>query len=308
MKKSFYFGMGCSLLSFGMLRWRRARGGLFSGMSRYASQSSTSSSRPTGAGGYTFDALPPKPGNGGQFHHSPQYAHGSSTNSRSGFVIDMTLSTLLGLGTSLLAIENDLFYPTANAHDRNQNQQQSLPSYAIEPPPQWISPSIPLVPGRSVIADTLCRPLTEEFRKFPKRLWRNGNHRKGIEGGCDDHHMALYANSGWRGTKYYEGNDNASVVNSGETADGTTGNAANRQGAGVYERLVLDNLQGFVINCERRARQERTLRKIQGMREGAPVVIPEAGVSADEDLDLSDIYYERECEDDRGEDDAGFGL
>ena len=160
MKKSFYFGMGCSLLSFGMLQWRRARGGLFSGMSKYASPSSTSSSRPTGAGGYTFDALPPKPSNEGHHlhHHSPQYANGSSTNSRSGFIIDVTLSTLLGLGTSLLSIENDLFYPTANDTNnqtQQQQQQQSPPSYAIEPPPQWISPSIPLVPGRSVIADTL---------------------------------------------------------------------------------------------------------------------------------------------------------
>ena len=234
MKKSFYFGMGCSLLSFGMLRLRRARGGLFSGMSKYASPSSTSSSRPTGAGGYTFDALPPKPSNEGHHlhHHSPQYANGSSTNSRSGFIIDVTLSTLLGLGTSLLSIENDLFYPTANDTNnqtQQQQQQQSPPSYAIEPPPQWISPSIPLVPGRSVIADTLCRPLTEEFRKFPKRMWQNGNHHKGInEGeGYDNHHMALYANSGWRGTKYYKDNDNTSVVNLGENANRSTTTGGN---------------------------------------------------------------------------------
>ena len=153
-------------------------------------------------------------------------------------------------------------------------------------------------------------------------MWQNGN-RKGIEGSGYDYdinHTALYANSGWRGTKYHEGSDsNAPVVNSGENNadvsttggndDNSTGDA-NRQEAGVYERLVLDNLQGFVINCERRARQERKLRKIKGIREGAPVVIPEVGVSADEDLDLSDVYYESECDDDDDDDnyDTGFGL
>lgn len=75
-----------------------------------------------------------------------------------------------------------------------------------------------------------------------------------------------------------------------------SGGGIGEQQQGVYEHLVLDSLQGFIINCERRARQERKIRKIRGMRysndddDATPVVIPHDGVSADEDLTLDDIY------------------
>ena len=108
------------------------------------------------------------------------------------------------------------------------------------------------------MADTLCGPLTREFRKFPKSSWQSVNHR-GIENGYNDH-MALYANSGWKGTEYYEDNDNASVVSISED-DGERG-IDGKDGRGEYECMVLDSLQGFVINCERRPRHERRLRQI----------------------------------------------
>ena len=94
---------------------------------------------------------------------------------------------------------------------------------------------------------------------------------------------------------------NASILSLGENDDQSQGER------GVYERLVLDNLQGFIINCERRARQERKLRKIRGLRRDAGVVIPEPeGVVCDEDLSLDDVYLvdREEDDDDRG----GFGL
>jgi len=300
MKKSLYFGMGCGLLSFGMLRWRRGRGGgPLSGMSRYASSSSSSSSSSRSTGGYTFDALPPKPNLLHQHHHAG--GSGSTNNSRSGFLLDVTLSTIIGMGTSLLAVESDVFYPTTNSATNNNGNEKQL-NTITDPPPQWISPSIPLVPGRSVISETLCQPLTEEFRKFPKQLWQSGNHR-GIENGYNNH-MALYANSGWKGTKYYQGNDNASVVSLGE--NGSASDEHSSDGRGVYERLVLDSLQGFIINCERRSRQEQKLRKIRGLRrDGSPVVIPDGGVFANEEMELDDIYL-MESEEDGN--DTGFGL
>jgi len=62
MKKSLYFGLGCGVVGFGMLRWRRRGrliGGGFSGLSKYAS---SSSSKPkSSSGGYTFDPIPPPP-------------------------------------------------------------------------------------------------------------------------------------------------------------------------------------------------------------------------------------------------------
>lgn len=302
MKKSFCFGMGCGLLGFGALRLRRGGGGLFGTMSRYAS-----SSRSNHAGGYRFDALPPpKAPSAVQQHHYQQQPAGS------GLVFDVALGTFLGLGTSLLAFEFDTFYPSAQRGTAADSQQpldnDDGNTMAAEPPPQWISPSVPLVPGRSVISDTLCQPLTEEFKKFPKELWRSGNLNRGIEAGYTNH-MALYANSGWKGTRYYQGNENAEVVSLGENGGGgggvANGSGTAPQGAGMYEKLLLDNLQGFVINCERRSRHERKLQKRKGMRRGSSqaVVIPEEGVTADEDLELDDIYLV-----DRGEEDAGIGL
>ena len=143
--------------------------------------------------------------------------------------------------------------------------------------------------------------------------------------------MGLYANMGWRGTKYYQQqqhqhhqqqyiskqkqqlHDNVNIEILGENPTDL-----NYNNIGVYERLVLDNLQGFVINCERRSRHEAKLRKLRypkrgglllgsGSRGGSgngrnswsdqqqqqlsPVVIPDEGVFADEDLELDDIYF-----------------
>ena len=145
--------------------------------------------------------------------------------------------------------------------------------------------------------------------------------------------MALYANMGWRGTKYYQQKlleeeqryggrkttskqqlqqrDNVNMEILGENPSDN-----NYNDIGIYERLVLDNLQGFVINCERRSRHEHKLRKLRNPRGGlllgsggrghsrnhlgdgslqqqqlTPVVIPDDGVFADEDLELDDIYF-----------------
>ena len=345
MKKSLYFGLGCGVVGFGMLRWRRrgrliGSGGFSDGLSKYAS---SSSSKPkSSSGGYTFDPIPPppKPNNNAlqqnmqqQSYSSAYYQqqgynnthHGSSTgSSKTGLIIDVALSTILGLGASILALQTDIFYPTtltisiSNNGDDNIDEtattttmdtnKTSITIGEMPPPPQWISSDIPLVPGRSMISETLCKPLTNEFRKFPRQLWQSGNN-KGIENGYNNH-MALYANSGWKGTKYYNGNENASLEMLGENVGGSSNDVGVSGGEGgeqqrgisqrgVYEHLVLDSLQGFIINCERRARQERKIRKIRGMMrynsnddddDATPVVIPHDGVSADEDLTLDDIY------------------
>jgi hypothetical protein len=176
------------------------------------------------------------------------------------------------------------------------------------------------------LSDTLCGPLTTEFRKFPKEFWQGGSRNVGIENGFHNH-MSLYANMGWRGTKYYQQqqqqqasnqkqhlNDNVNLEILGENPTDL-----NYNNIGVYERLVLDNLQGFVINCERRSRHEAKLRKLRYPKRGglllgsggsssgrgsggrnywneeqqqlSPVVIPDDGVFADEDLELDDIYF-----------------
>ena len=344
MKKSLYFGLGCGVVGFGMLRWRRRGrligGGFSDGLSKYAS---SSSSKPkSSSGGYTFDPIPPPPKpntnalqqNMQQQSYSSAYYqqqgynnthHGSSTgSSKTGLIIDVALSTILGLGASILALQTDIFYPTtltisiSNNGDDNIDEtattttmdtnKTSITIGEMPPPPQWISSDIPLVPGRSMISETLCKPLTNEFRKFPRQLWQSGNN-KGIENGYNNH-MALYANSGWKGTKYYNGNENASLEMLGENVGGSSNDVGVSGGEGgeqqrgisqrgVYEHLVLDSLQGFIINCERRARQERKIRKIRGMMrynsnddddDATPVVIPHDGVSADEDLTLDDIY------------------
>ena len=344
MKRSFCFGLGCGLASLTMLRWRRGTriaGGGGGMMSKYASTSAplssatrtrTASSSSHSNGGYTFDPLPPKSSHAALQQQQQYQQHSRNfnntkqqrNNSLFGSAIDVTLATLLGLGTSLLAIETDIFYPKATTTtDANDNQTTTANTNTIEPPPQWISPNIPLVPGRSTISDTLCAPLTSEFRKFPKQLWQSGKHQSmGIENGYNNH-MALYANSGWKGTKYYQGNDNASVISLGENADAGTnmsrdnssniGDSTSTMSArqqGVYEQLVLDNLQSFIINCERRSRHEQKIRKLKGIRDknyNRHVVIPSEGVVADEDLELDDIYL-IENEEDEGCGDAEFGL
>jgi hypothetical protein len=355
MVSSLMFGMGCGLLSFAALRYRRIQklqhggggdshrglfGSLFSGgaygrskSKYYGGGNSTSSS-----GGYAFDPPPPPLSKIG--HNNGNYAGGSSTGNRLGFVIDMVLSTSLGLLTSLLVFESDIFYPqpvpilssslSINNNDTNMDNNDDNSSgnannaVALSNPilpPQWISPIIPLVPGRSILSDTLCGPLTTEFRKFPKEFWQGGSRNVGIENGFHNH-MSLYANMGWRGTKYYQQqqqqqqqasnqkqrqhlNDNVNLEILGENPTDL-----NYNNIGVYERLVLDNLQGFVINCERRSRHEAKLRKLRYPKRGGlllgsggrnywneeqqqltPVVIPDDGVFADEDLELDDIYF-----------------
>ena len=316
MTRSLFFGMGCGLLGLGSLRYRRhglGPGGFFGRGGR---------STTTSSGGYSFDP-PPNNGIGG----------GHPSSSRFGYVIDASLSTFLGLGTSLLAIEYDAFYPrrSATTTTTTGGGDGSTSSTMVLPPPQWISPIVPLVPGRSIISDTLCGPLTDEFRKFPKELWRSGSLNKGIEGGYNNH-MALYANAGWRGTKYYQRQLNERFENNRIVYDanvevlGENAIDNNYNDIGPYERLVLENLQGFVINCERRSRHENRMRKLRGLdtrhhlrgdRHGGgglngslaktPVVIPDDGVFADEDMELDDIYFVDDNNDGEDEEDGTVG-
>uniref|UniRef100_A0A7S2PAV4 Uncharacterized protein n=1 Tax=Skeletonema marinoi TaxID=267567 RepID=A0A7S2PAV4_9STRA len=290
MKKSFYFGFASTVSSFVLLRWRRRRMNVpFGGLSKYASRSSTRSS-----GGYKFDPI---------HQHQPssmnsvQHASSSGTKPpRSGFFTDVALSALLGMGLSLLAVENDLFYPTGNSSAGDDN---GPPLMSITPPPQWISHQIPLVPGKSLISETLCQPLTEEFKKFPKELWQSGNHR-GIENGYNNH-IALYANGGWKDTKYYNSNPNASVVSLGEKHNESKRKYEDSKNR-IYEHLVVDSLQGFIINCERRARYEQKLRKLKNIPERTYPIIPPSGVPANEELELDDIYLMEEKSDDDNDD------
>ncbi|KAL7519407.1 hypothetical protein ACHAWX_004169 [Stephanocyclus meneghinianus] len=282
MKRSALFGLGCGIATFGLLRWRR--GGMTSSLSSYSSRSSR--------GGYKFDPIPEKSDLlSGSFQQQQHF--GSPPKSR--VLLHAALSTILGSGISLLAIETDLFYPST--HQNAETNTTTATSEMITPPPQWISPQIPLVPGRSMVSDLLCQPLTKEFRKFPKQLWQSGRHR-GLENGLNNH-IALYANGGWKDTKYYDSNPNASVLSLGDRGYVDSLDGGER---GIYEQLVLDSLQGFIINCERRARFERKLRRISGKKNESPVVIPRDGVPADEDLELDDIYFvhgvEEECSDD----------
>jgi hypothetical protein len=287
MTRSLCFGMGCGLLGLGALRWRR-RGGGFGGNGWKGGNSSSSSS--SSSGGYAFD---PPPGVSGPA-------------SRFGLVVDASLSAILALGASLLAIESDAFYPNPTSTSTSTTE--------VVPPPQWISSIVPLVPGRSVISDTLCGPLTDEFRKFPRETWRDG-------------HMALYANAGWRGTKYYREQrhqrrprrvggeredeyDHAATAEGRAEDDSPNNNDDRYDDVGMYERLVLDSLYGFVINCERRSRHEGRIRRLRGLdrhRAAPPVVIPDDGVFADEDMELDDIYRVDDDDGDGNVNDEGGG-
>mmetsp|Transcript_15728 Transcript_15728/g.22360 ORF Transcript_15728/g.22360 Transcript_15728/m.22360 type:complete len:372 (+) Transcript_15728:78-1193(+) len=286
MKRSFYFGFATTLSSFVLLRWRRRRRVTvpFGGLSKYASRSSTRSS-----GSYKFDHIHPQ--QPGTLTNVPHASNSSAKPPRSGFVTDVALSALLGMGLSLLAIENDIFYPTGNSSTGDDN---GPPLMSITPPPQWISHQIPLVPGKSLISETLCQPLTEEFKKFPKELWQSGNHR-GIENGYNNH-IALYANGGWKDTKYYNSNPNASVVSLGEQHNESKQKYEDSKNR-IYEHLVVDSLQGFIINCERRARYEKKLRKVRNIPERTRPTIPPDGVPANEELELDDIYFHSDEDD-----------
>ena len=268
-----------------VLRWRRGAGIFRGGMAKNRSYSPSSSPPPssskTSTGGYTFDRLPAAPKS--NLHHPNASTGGSgSHNPPSGLLLDTMLGTVFGLGTSLLIMETGTFYPTSQGDDG---------AATASPPPQWMSPAIPLVPGRSVVSETLCGPLTREFRRFPKQLWRSVRGRNsGVENGHNNH-VALYANSGWKGSGYHGGNKNAEVVSLGEAGPAPSGRE------GEYERLLLDSLQGFVVNCQRRSRQEGRLRGERAVSlraalgAAAPVVIPDDGVACEDDLELDDIYF-----------------
>lgn len=151
-----------------------------------------------------------------------------------------------------------------------------------------------------MLSDKMCGHLTREFRNFPKDTWKS-------------EHMGLLPNGGWKDTKYYDRNVNASVVALGEkdvggSSDGGIGgsigvggggagnNNSWTDGRGEYESLV-DSLQGFVINCERRRRYEEKVWKLRGNHgsssTASTVVVPEGGVPAHEEMELDDLYHER---------------
>lgn len=299
LKKSCLLGLGCGLLTFSGMRLGRGAGhfGGGGGLSRYRSSSNIGRSSGLG-GGYRLDPNP--------------HAFGNSYRPGSPYVpapkspfYDFTLASILGMTVSLSAWSLDAFYPKTTiiqTDEVDKNGKKKTIEVALLPPP-WISPQIPLVPGRSIISDELCKPLTDEFRKFPKELWLSGSYRKGIENGYHNH-MGLYANGGWKDTKYYNQNSNATVVALGEHGHGHDGSVNRNERAvkGMYESLLIDSLQGFVINCERRSRYERKLKKIRGSTlrgDESPVVIPVDGVPADETLELDDVYcFEEDYEED----------
>mmetsp|Transcript_30952 Transcript_30952/g.74793 ORF Transcript_30952/g.74793 Transcript_30952/m.74793 type:complete len:227 (-) Transcript_30952:368-1048(-) len=128
MKRSFCFGAGCGLLGFGMLRWRR--GGGAGGLSRNASSLSSASSRPSW-GGYKFDPVPSRSNNGSNMHHQHlHHQYNSNNNTGSGFLLDTALSTIIGMGTSLLAIESDLFFPTTTTANGGSDGKNRSPAAA----------------------------------------------------------------------------------------------------------------------------------------------------------------------------------
>jgi len=290
LKKSCLLGMGCGLLTFSGMRLGRGAGlfGRGGGLSRYRSSPSGGSSSYLG-GGYRLDPNPHVSGN-------PYQSGSSSAPAPKSPFYDFTLASILGMTVSLSAWSTDAFYPktTIIQTDEVDNNGTKKTVEVASPPPPWISPQIPLVPGRSIISDESCNPITDEFRKFPKELWQSGSYRKGIENGYHNH-MGLYANGGWKDTKYYNRNSNATVVALGEHGHGHAGSVKQNDGSakGMYESLLIDSLQGFVINCERRSRYERKLKKIRGWGRGndeSPIVVPVDGVPADETLELDDVY------------------
>ena len=152
-KRSLYFGLGCGFASFALMRFRRGRriaapsAGFFD---RYASRSSSGTT-----GGYRFDPIPPP-----SQHLQPP---APSSTSKGGFIFDLLVSTFIAGGVSVLAVESDMFYPTIVINKSGPHGTETT-VISPPPPPQWISSDIPLVPGRSVVAETLCQVSTYSAR------------------------------------------------------------------------------------------------------------------------------------------------
>jgi len=64
------------------------------------------------------------------------------------------------------------------------------------------------------------------------------------------------------------------------------------------EKMNFRNtIQGFVVNCQRRAICEDEMRKERGMRDDEPVVIPSPGVSRDISINVDDLLGSGETDD-----------
>ena len=90
---------------------------------------------------------------------------------------------------------------------------------------------IPLVEGRSLLAEELCDDFTAEFQKFDPQIW-NRNHPSLSSGG----------------------------------------------GSGRRETDFRNTIQGFVVNCRKRAIYEDEIRKERGMRDEEILDVPPPGV------------------------------
>lgn len=110
---------------------------------------------------------------------------------------------------------------------------------------------IPLVEGRSLLSEELCEDFTREFQKFDRKTW-------------DPNHPSF---SGSSSSSMHSNNNNEETT----TAD------------------FRSTIQGFVLNCKRRAINEDEIRKEQGLRSGGVVVIPSGGVSRDIPVSLGDL-------------------
>lgn len=60
------------------------------------------------------------------------------------------------------------------------------------------------------------------------------------------------------------------------------------------EHDFRNTMQGFVVNCRRRAIYEEELRKEQGLRSDDPVVVPSPGVPRDISVSIDDLLGEKE--------------
>lgn len=64
-----------------------------------------------------------------------------------------------------------------------------------------------------------------------------------------------------------------------------------------------NTIQGFVINCQRRAICEDEMRNERGMRDDEPVVVPSPGVSRDISINIDDLLGSGETDENSTEDD-----
>jgi len=96
---------------------------------------------------------------------------------------------------------------------------------------------IPLVEGRSLLAEELCDDFTTEFQKFDPQIW-NRNHPSLSSGGGS----SVNTDSGRRETDF------------------------------------RNAIQGFVVNCRKRAIYEDEIRKERGMRDEEILDVPPPGV------------------------------